>query len=103
MLVGLVVVLPGFFAAPAGSCSCEADVVPRLARADGAIVGTVAQKQAEGSGWRYTVTVEQVHKGSAGPEVELVTRDLAGCDPAVDLAVGARQGFLLYGKGPISS
>ena len=78
------------FAPAAGGCSCEADVVPRLARADGAIVGTVTTKTAVADGWRYTVGVERVYKGTAGDKVELVSKDISGCSDAIDIAVDTR-------------
>ena len=88
-------------AADAFACTClPVDLVRDLPKADGAIVGSVLERNPSGENVTYLLRVEQVYKGDIENRVEVVTaRDSAACGLAAK--VGERVGLLLERDGAV--
>jgi hypothetical protein len=86
-------------ATDAYACTCAGvDLVRDLPNSDGAIIGTVLERETTATSRVYLFRVEQVYKGDVDSRVEVVSeRDGAAC--GLELAVGQRIGLLLERDG----
>lgn len=87
------------FAADAFACTCApVDLERDLPAADGAVIGTVLERQATGGTANYVLRVEQVYKGELDSRVEIVTA-AGGAACGLEVGVGERIGLLLTRQG----
>jgi hypothetical protein len=99
MRIVVVLVASLALAADAIACSCApVDLVRDLPAADGAFIGTVLERSAEGQTAIYRFRVEQVYKGEIENRVAVVT-PAGGAACGVEAAVGQRVGLLLTRAG----
>ena len=89
------------FTGDAAACSCRpVDLARDLPKADGAIIGTILQRQDDGDTSTLLFRVEQVYKGDIDNRVEVETaRDGAAC--GIEAPVGERLGLLLERDGDV--
>jgi hypothetical protein len=86
-------------AAEAEACTCRAPDLERdLPTADGAVVGEVLERRAEGGQARLVLRVEQVYKGDISNRVEILTAP-NGAACGLEARVGERLGLLLTREG----
>lgn len=88
-------------AADASACTCvPVDLARDLPRADGAFVGTLAERRDGEATSTLVFRVEQVYKGEIDNRVEVETA-LGGAACGVEAPVGERIGLLLERDGEV--
>ena len=99
--VALVSLVSIVFSADASACSCApVDLERDLPLADGAMIGTVLERQVSGDTATYLFRVEQVYRGDVESRAEVVT-PASGASCGLELAVGDRVGLLLERDGDV--